>query len=258
MLRVLFTGCKGGIGLQAAEKLLNEGHFVYVTVHREESVPEVKKKLEKYADNCHVEKLDITDSEDRDKIKEWDIDVLVNNAAIGESGPLAEIEVERIRKCLETNVIATIQVTQIALQKMIPNKKGRIVIIGSMAGLLPTPFLAPYAMTKFTLESVAFSLRTELKPFSIPVVIVNPGAYNTGFNLKNINKKYDWMDPDGYYKDNMDAIKKAEKQILGTEVQNTHAISDKVVKAVTVKNPKRRYEAPWWQWIFIPIGRRLM
>ena len=258
MLKVLFTGCKGGIGLQAAEKLLKAGHFVYVTVHEEESVPEVKMKLVEFADNCHIEKLDITKSEDRDKIKEWDLDVLVNNAAIGDSGPLAEIDVERIRKCLDTNVIATIEVTQIALQRMIKNKKGRIVIMGSMAGLLPTPFLAPYAMTKFTLESVAFSLRTELKPFSIPVVIVNPGSYNTGFNEKNINRKYDWMKPDGYYKDHMSAIKKAEKQILGIEVRNTNAISDKVVKAVTAKHPKRRYKAPWWQWIFVPIGRRLM
>lgn len=258
MLKVLFTGCRSGIGLEAAEKLLKAGHFVYVTVHEEESVPEVKKKLEEYAENCHVEKLDITVSEDRNKIKEWDLDVLVNNAAIGDSGPLAEIDVERIRKCLDTNVIATIEVIQVALKRMIKNKKGRIVIMGSMAGLLPTPFLAPYAMTKFTLESVAFSLRTELKPFSIPVVIINPGSYNTGFNEKNINKKYEWMDPEGYYKDHMDAIKKAEKQILRAEGINTNAISDKVVKAVTATRPKRRYKAPWWQWIFVPIGRRLM
>lgn len=258
MLKVLFTGCRGGIGLQAAEKLLKAGHFVYVTVHNEESIPEVKKKLENYASNSLVEKLDITVSEDRDKLKEWDLDVLVNNAAIGDSGPLAEIDVKRINKVFETNVISTIEVTQVALKKMIPNKKGRIIFMGSMAGLLPTPFLAPYGMSKFTLESVVFSLRTELKPFSIPVVIINPGSYKTGFNLKNINKKYEWFKEDGYYKDHISAIKKAEMQILGLEVTDLNSISDKVVEAVTDKHPKRRYEAPWWQWMFVPIGRRLM
>ncbi|MCB0726815.1 MAG: SDR family NAD(P)-dependent oxidoreductase, partial [Ignavibacteriae bacterium] len=237
---------------------LKAGHFVYVTVHEEESVSEVKKKLEEYEGNCHVEKLDITVSEDRNKIKEWDLDVLVNNAAIGDSGPLAEIDTDRLRKVFETNVIAAIEVTQIALQRMIKNKKGRIVFMGSMAGLLPTPFLAPYAMTKFTLESVVYSLRTELKPFSIPVVMINPGSYKTGFNEKNINKKYEWFDQDGIYKDHISAIKKAEMQILGLEVSDLNSISDKVVEAVTDKHPKRRYEAPWWQWIFVPLGRRLM
>ncbi|HMQ68804.1 MAG TPA: SDR family NAD(P)-dependent oxidoreductase [Ignavibacteria bacterium] len=258
MLRILFTGCRGGIGLQAAEKLLKAGHFVYVTVHEEESVPEVKKILEEYAENCHVEKLDITVSEDRNKIREWDLDVLVNNAAIGDSGPLAEIDPDRLRKVFETNVISAIEVTQIALQRMIKNKKGRIVFMGSMAGLLPTPFLAPYAMSKFTLESVVFSLRTELKPFSIPVVMINPGSYKTGFNEKNINRKYEWFNHDGIYKDHISAIKKAEMQILGLEVSDLNSISDKVVEAVTDKHPKRRYEAPWWQWIFVPLGRRLM
>ncbi|MFZ1321452.1 MAG: SDR family NAD(P)-dependent oxidoreductase [Ignavibacteria bacterium] len=257
MLRILITGCKGGIGFEAATKLLNKGHFVYVTVHREESVSEVKEKLKTFPDNYHVEKLDITEKTDREKILEWDLDVLVNNAGIGESGPLIEIDIDRVRKVMETNVFAALELTQIAVRKMIKNKKGRVVIIGSMYGLLPTPFIAPYGMSKFALENVAYSLRGELKPFNIPVVMVNPGAYDTGFNLKNVNKKYEWHDKNGLYKDHMDIIKKSEDQIFRLEVKNTDGISDKVVKAVTAKNPKKRYYAPLLQWFLIPIGKHI-
>lgn len=257
MLRILITGCKGGIGFEAATKLLNKGHFVYVTVHEEESVSEVKEKLKSFPNNYLVEKLDITEKTDREKILQWDLDVLVNNAGIGESGPLIEINIDRVRKVMETNVFAALELTQIAVRKMIENKKGRVVIIGSMYGLVPTPFLAPYGMSKFALENVAYSLRGELKPFKIPVVMVNPGAYDTGFNLKNVNKKYEWQDKNGLYKNNMELIKKSEDQIFRLEVKSTNGISDKVVKAVTAKNPKKRYYAPLFQWVLKSIGKHI-
>ena len=256
MLKVLITGCRGGIGFEAATKLLKAGHFVYVTVHREESLPEVKEKLKQFSTNVMVEKLDITLKEDREKILDWDLDVLVNNASLGDSGPLIEIDMNRVRTVLETNIFSTLELTQIAVKKMIENKKGRVVIIGSLYGMLPTPFLAPYGMGKFALENIAYSLRSELKCFGIPVVIVNPGAYNTGFNLKNIKKKYEWLNEKGLYKDHIDVIKKSEKDLLRFEHQNTDAISDKVVKAVTAKKPKRRYVAPLLQYMLVPVAKR--
>ncbi|MBK8551644.1 MAG: SDR family NAD(P)-dependent oxidoreductase [Ignavibacteria bacterium] len=73
------------------------------------------------------------------KILNWDIDVLVNNAGIGDSGPLIEIDVNRIRNVMETNVFAAIELTQLAVKKMIARGSGRVVIVGSMYGLLPTP-----------------------------------------------------------------------------------------------------------------------
>lgn len=257
MLKVLITGCRGGIGFEAATKLLKAGHFVYVTVHREESVPEVKEKLKQFEGNVHVEKLDVTVKEDREKILDWDIDVLVNNASLGDSGPLIEIDVQRVRNVLETNIFSTIALTQTAVKKMIENKKGRVVIIGSLYGMLPTPFLSPYGMGKFALENIAYSLRSELKCFGIPVVMVNPGAYNTGFNMKNIMKKYEWLNEKGLYKDHIDVIKKSEKDLLRFERQNTDKISGKVVKAVTAKNPKTRYVAPLLQYMLVPIGKRM-
>ncbi|MGZ4949414.1 MAG: SDR family NAD(P)-dependent oxidoreductase, partial [Halobacteriota archaeon] len=190
MARVLITGCRGGIGLDVACRLLKRGHTVYATVHREASVDHVRAVVRPYGERAVVDTLDITHARDIDKVDNWDIDVLINNAAIGDSGPMAEIALDQVRAVWETNVFGALRLTQRVLPKLIAKGAGRVIFIGSMAGTVPTPFYAPYGMTKFALENVAFSLRTELKPFGIKVIIVNPGAYNTGFNEGWMPRKY--------------------------------------------------------------------
>jgi short-subunit dehydrogenase len=200
--------------------------------------------LKTYGENFVVEKLDIDNANDINKTDEWNIDVLINNAAVGDSGPLAEIDPERVKAVFKTNLFSTLQLTQRILPKMIAKGDGRILFMGSMAGHIPTPFYAPYAMTKFALESVAFSLRTELKPFGIKAIMINPGSYNTGFNRKNLDKKYDWMNMNGFYKNHMGYIQEEEEKIIKYELQNTDSIAKQVVKAVEARRPKRRYVAP--------------
>ena len=256
MASILITGCRGGIGLDVACRLLKRGHRVYATVHRETSVDELRSVLKSFGENFVVDKLDVTESKDIDKVDAWDIDVLVNNAAIGDSGPLAEIDPHRVNAVFETNVFSTLRLTQKILPQMIAKGGGRIVLMGSMAGLIPTPFYAPYAMTKFALESVAFSLRTELKPFGIKVIVINPGAYNTGFNERNLAKKYEWMNANGLYKDHMAYVRQEEETLIKRELQSTQSIAKQVVRAVEAPRPKRRYVAPKWEWVFLPIVRR--
>jgi len=245
-MKILITGCKGGIGLDAAKRLAARGHTIYATVHSEGSVGSVKTAFGAGAANVTVEKLDVTDAADREKASKWDIDVLINNAAIGDSGPLAEIDLDRIRRVLDVNIFGALELTRKFIPRMAERKSGRIIFIGSMAGLMPTPFLAPYGMSKFALESIAFSLRTEMKPFGVKVVMVNPGGYHTDFNQKNIGKKYEWIDSSLLYRGHMDVIKKAEDMIVRSELKDTSSIARQIVKAVEDKRPKRRYVAPVW------------
>ena len=256
-MKILITGCKGGIGLDAARRLAARGHTIYATVHNAASVESVKAAFGADAAKVTVEKLDVADAADRQKAGQWDIDVLINNAAIGDSGPLAEIDLERVKRVLEVNVFGALELTRKFIPRMAERKSGRIIFIGSMAGLMPTPFLAPYGMSKFALESVAFSLRTELKPFGIDVLMVNPGGYNTAFNQKNIGKKYEWIDTSVLYRGHMDVIRKSEAMIIRSELKDTSSIARQIVRAVEDKRPKRRYVAPIWQWWAIPLLREL-
>jgi short-subunit dehydrogenase len=256
MTSVLITGCRGGIGLDVACRLLKRGHRVYATVHREESIDELRSVLASFGENFVVDKLDVTEPNDVKKIDGWDLDVLINNAAVGDSGPLAEIDPQRVAAVFETNVFSTLRLTQRVLPKMIAKGEGRIVLMGSMAGVVPTPFYAPYGMTKFALENVAFSLRTELKPFGIKVIVINPGGYNTGFNEKFMRRKNEWMDANGLYKDHMAYVRQEEETVIKRELQTTGSIAKQVVKAVEARRHKRRYVAPRWEWVFLPLLRR--
>ncbi len=256
MVNVLITGCRGGIGLDAACRLLKRGHTVYATVHREASIDYVRTVLTSCGKHVVVEKLDITEARDIAKTDAWDIDVLINNAALGDSGPLAEIDLQRVRTVCETNVFSTLRLTQRVVPRLIAKRKGKIIFMGSMAGLAPTPFYAPYGMTKFALENIASSLRTELKPFGIKVIIINPGVYKTGFNERFMSYKYEWMGEQSLYKDRMAYVRRRGEWPLKLELPSTWTIARQVVKAVEARWPKRRYVAPEWQWVFLPLARR--
>jgi len=255
MAKVLITGCRGGIGLDVAKRLASNGHYVYATVHREESIESTRVELLDYKQSVKVIKLDILDKQDWLVIKDVDVDILINNAAIGDSGPLNNISVTRIKDVFETNVFATLSFSQWNIKKMLSKGEGRVIFIGSMAGLIPMPFLGPYSMTKYALEGMVNALRNEMKPLGINIVMINPGSFDTGFNQKNMKKRYDWMDIDNYSDDYLKIIKKEEKKLLISQLNNTKNIAKKIVKAVEASNPKKRYVAPLWQWELLPLIR---
>lgn len=256
---ILITGARRGIGFDVVNRLAQRGHRIHATVHKESEVEPLRAALQAHGDRVTVAKLDITDAADRVRAATWDVDVLINNAAIGDSGPLLEIDVNRIRRVFETNVHATLELTQGVVRRMIARRVpgARVILVGSIAGLIPTPYLAPYAMTKFALESLAFALRAELKPLGVFVTMINPGAYNTGFNAENIERKAEWMGPDSLYRDLGKSIRRAEGEVLNFEVGNTGSIARKIVQAVEATRPRKRYAAPWWQWMAVPFARWL-
>ena len=105
-------------------------------------------------------------------------------------------------------------------------------------------------MSKFALSSGAEALRNEIHRVheNIHISIIEPGAYRTGFNQKNIAKKYIWMDERSVFYPIIDQIKiKEERQFNITESKTTLSIVGKIVKAAEAKKPKLRYSAPWWQ-----------
>ena len=258
MKKVLITGCRGGIGLDSAVALAKLGYTVYATVHREDSVDELKSYATQQGIELEIFKLDITKQQDRDKALSLDIDVLINNAAIGESGSLAEIPISNVRKNFETNVFGTLELTQSVLKKMIKKDSGKVIIISSLAGRVPIAFWGAYCMTKFSLTAAADIMRQELKLITknVHVVVVEPGTYATGFNQKVMASKYSWMDKTSYFNKVIDNIKqKEEARFALFERKSNTSIVKKIVRAVQADNPRLRYSAPWWQAAGTRLGR---
>jgi short-subunit dehydrogenase len=247
---VLITGSRGGIGRDSAVALARLGYHVFATVHREESVEELKNYAKEKGASLEVFKLDITDSEDRKKIINLDIDILINNAGIGESGSLTEIPMERVRNNFETNVFGTIELSQIVLKEMMKKDSGKVIIISSIAGRLPMAFWGAYSMTKFSLSAASDIMRQELKMITknVHVITVEPGTYHTGFNQKVMATKYTWMNKNSYFHKIIAKLKQKEESSFATlERKSNDSIVNQILKAVEVDQPRLRYTAPWWQ-----------
>jgi NAD(P)-dependent dehydrogenase (short-subunit alcohol dehydrogenase family) len=106
------------------------------------------------------------------------LDGLVNNAGIARAGPLEFLPVEELRRQLDVNVVAQVAVTQ-AFLPALRRARGRIVFVGSIAGLSALPFIGAYSASKHALEAVADTLRLELAPSGVGVSIVEPGTIRT-------------------------------------------------------------------------------
>jgi NAD(P)-dependent dehydrogenase (short-subunit alcohol dehydrogenase family) len=168
---VLITGASSGIGAACAERLARRGWRVFAGVRTAGAAP---------AGTTEV-LLDVTDAEAIARAAEAvgeRLDGLVNNAGIAVAAPLEHLPLEELRRQLEVNLVGQLAVTQ-ALLPAIRAARGRVVLIGSIAGTSALPFLGPYAISKFALEALADSLRVELAPDGIAVSIVRPGTIAT-------------------------------------------------------------------------------
>tara|TARA_R110002126_G_scaffold155833_3_gene303101 strand:- start:123153 stop:123947 length:795 start_codon:yes stop_codon:yes gene_type:complete len=245
---ILITGAGTGIGRDSAIALAARGHRVIATTY---SMDEAEQLSTESAGKIETFKLDITDAADRAIIAELDLDVLINNAAIGDSGSLAEVDIDRVRRTFEVNVFATLEISQIAIRKMIEKKSGTLLFISSVAGRIPIPFLMPYSMTKFALSAAAAGLREEMDTLGkgINVSVIEPGAFHTGFNQSMLGKKYEWMEKQSFFSPEQIArLKKREsKEFKMLEEKTTRAIVNKIVQAAEADRPWLRYVAPWLQ-----------
>jgi short-subunit dehydrogenase len=187
---VLITGAGSGFGRGAASELAKRGHKVIGGVLNDAQAAELAKAEPKLT----VVKLDITDANDVAKIDQWELDVFIANAALGQTGPVSLIPLERLRAVFEVNVFATVAATQRAAQKMRKKRAGRIIIMSSIGGVRAGVGSGPYTMTKHAIQAFGTALRAELKMFGVDVCLINPGPYATGFNDRMANDPGPWFD----------------------------------------------------------------
>ena len=197
MKKVLITGAGSGLGRGTAIGLAQAGHQVIAATQIWSQVTELRRHVAELGleDRVTVDKLDVLDQRDIAAAVRWDFDTFVSNAAIGDSGPMAEIPVDLVRRTFETNVFANLDLTQHVIRKWVDaGTHGRLVIVSSMGGLVTAYGLGTYCATKHALESIAEALRDELAPTGITVQTINPGPYDTGFNDRIADTTYRWQD----------------------------------------------------------------
>ena len=186
----LITGASAGIGREFARQLAGRAGSVVLVARRRERLEQLGNELTKSNPNLNVHVYDVDladkaqvdaliDSLARDKI---DIDLLINNAGLGDSGPFATSDPERIDQIIQVNMSALTLLTRKLLPSMIARKRGAILNVSSSAGFLPIPGFAIYAASKAYVTSFSEAIFSELRGTGVSVCALCPGPVHTEFN----------------------------------------------------------------------------
>ncbi|HLK03818.1 MAG TPA: SDR family oxidoreductase [Candidatus Acidoferrum sp.] len=184
---VLITGATDGLGKAAALLLAERGYRVYAAGRS----PEKRAQLDQLAQSKNLPlrslELDVcSDDSVRTAVarvlsEAGAIDVLINNAGLGYMAVVEELKMDDMRQQFETNLFGVLRITQAVLPHMRESRSGRILMISSVAGLVSPPTYGAYSSSKHALEGLSNSLRLELYPFGIEVVLIEPGYIVTNF-----------------------------------------------------------------------------
>jgi NAD(P)-dependent dehydrogenase (short-subunit alcohol dehydrogenase family) len=194
MKRVLITGSGTGFGQEVAMRLAEKGFDVIAAVEIYAQVQTLKRQAAARNVTLQVEKLDVTDSGDRRKALDWNVEILVNNAGVLEGGSVLDIPAANMRNEFEVNVIGPLLLTQGIAKQMVKRGEGRIVWVSSREGLNTNPFTGIYSASKHAVEAIAETMSLELQEFGIEVATVNPGPFLTGFNDRGFETWRSWED----------------------------------------------------------------
>jgi short-subunit dehydrogenase len=185
----LITGASAGLGREFARQLADRASSLVLVARRRERLEELRDELTKANPNLtvHIRETDLSDdravielfdSLEREKIA---VDLLINNAGLGDLGLFATIELQRVKEMLAVNVTALTLLTRLLLPGMIARKRGAILNVSSIAGFLPIAGFAVYAATKAYVTSFSEAMRAELRGTGVTVTALCPGPVHTEF-----------------------------------------------------------------------------
>ncbi len=173
---VLITGGSSGIGKSVGEYLLEKGFIVYGTSRNPQKIQNHPFKLVAL-DVTNIETINTAVTEVISN--EGRLDILINNAGMGITGPIEETPTDEMRNVFNTNLFGAIDVMKAVLPQMRKQKSGLIINVTSIAGYMGLPFRGIYSATKGALEIVTEAIRMEVKSFGIQVTNVAPGDFAT-------------------------------------------------------------------------------
>jgi uncharacterized protein len=185
----LITGASAGIGREFARQLAGRAQSMILVARREDRLAELRDELQQQHRNVriHLRNVNLADLVQLKKLIEWldresiDVDVLVNNAGLGDSGLFATSDPIRNEQMTLVNVVALTSLTRHIVPQMIAKRRGGVLNVSSSAGFLPMPGSAVYAATKAYVSSFSEALRAELHGTGVSVCALCPGPVRTEF-----------------------------------------------------------------------------
>jgi len=221
---VLVTGASSGIGRKITERLAADGYFVYAGARMDADLQALAAIR-----NVQPVRLDVTRPQDIENAVTRitkagrGLHGLVNNAGVAALGSFADMSTADFDLMIAVNLYGPYRVTK-AFAPLIAAQKGRIITIGSIAGILAGKQLGPYAMSKHAIEAFTDSLAEEMAPVGVQVSVIEPGSYNSDIAKNALRRQ--GLDP-----------KSGDR----TQFKDPDEVADAVERALFEANPKRRY-----------------
>jgi NAD(P)-dependent dehydrogenase (short-subunit alcohol dehydrogenase family) len=176
---VLITGASTGLGRAMAERMAENGYFVYAGARKQEDLDSLNA-----IENIQAVRIDVTDQEEIDaavgtvRAGGRGLYALINNAGVLITGPSAEADIDDVKWLFDVNVYGVMRMSS-AFTPLLIESKGRIINIGSIAGSVGFSYLGPYTMSKHAMEAYTESLHSEMASLGVSVSVIKPGDYTS-------------------------------------------------------------------------------
>ena len=238
------TGSSSGIGFETSLALARDGYFTYATMRDMKKADEIQRITNEESLPLKVIELDVDNEESAKNAigtiiqEKGRIDVLVNNAGWGIWGTGEDVSLEEFREQFETNFFSVVRMIQKVAPIMREQGSGNIVNISSVAGRIGLPASTAYVSSKFAVEGLSESLRYELGPFGVNVIIIEPGVIKTNFfDSMRTAKKADESD---VYRDITIKVISGVKMMaeMGTPPKE---VANVIIKSLKEEKPLPRY-----------------
>ena len=237
----LVTGGSSGIGEATALELRKAGFEVYAVARRVDRMAQLEQQ------GVHVFGMDVTDDASmvagigRVVREQGRIDVLVNNAGYGSYGAVEDVSIDEARRQFEVNLFGLARLVQLVTPHMREQGSGRIINISSIGAVFYEPFGAWYHATKFAVDGFSDSLRVELRPFGIDVVLIHPAGIVTEWNEIARTSLIE-RSKDGVYAGSAVKAAKAMGSVDNPRMSSgPEVVARTIVKAATARRPRARY-----------------
>ncbi len=193
--RILVTGASQGIDKALAELAAVRGGKVLAAARSVDLLNDLAAQVRSRGGELEVVQADVARAEDRERMAEaarqhfGGLDILINNAGIGATGPFSEASPERLRQIIEVNFFGTVETTRVFLPLLRSGRNPAIVNVGSILGKRAFPGRSEYSASKYAVQGFSEALRAELYPEGIDVLIVNPGLTQTNFAKNMVERR---------------------------------------------------------------------
>ncbi|MEV0616448.1 oxidoreductase [Nonomuraea sp. NPDC050404] len=255
---ILLTGASAGIGKATALELLRAGHIVYGAARRVQKMDDLRDA------GGHALALDARRPEDLERAvatvveQQGRIDVLINNAGTALHGAAEDIPLDLARDQFEVNVFAPARLAQLVLPHMREQGSGTIVNVSSIGGEIALPLGCWYYATKHALEAYSDSLRMEVEPFGIDVVIIQPGIIKTEFEDRTAQELREISGATAYGPMAEALARHAEAQLgENSRASDPGVVATTIRQAIEAGKPETRYAVGWTAEQLLELNRTL-